>query len=126
MKDTTGSDSDTEDPESELIDKLGEDNYDIPEEDDMAPEVMAQDEQNIESFAEEANLDGRVPSLTASQILVACITLTKVRTLCPRSSVIAHLPLALSALVQDVEFPHAERLAQKHLRNHWYPTQEAA
>lgn len=69
---------DTEAAVRGLEGELEADEYDVEEEDEIAPDVAAHDAQDVDDVEAEADLDGRVPSLTASQRAHARLALTKV------------------------------------------------
>lgn len=75
-------DQEYENAQRALIDELTEDDYDLDDDlnddDALAPEVAAQDEQDLRDITREAGLSGRVPRLPRSDVRMAAIMLTKV------------------------------------------------
>lgn len=74
----TKSSKDTDAAVKGLVEELEADEYDVEEEDEIAPDVAAHDALDVDQVEEEADLDGRVPKLSVAHRAQARVALTKV------------------------------------------------
>ncbi|KAJ3519443.1 hypothetical protein NMY22_g13198 [Coprinellus aureogranulatus] len=127
-------DLDTQAALNELEDEMTEQEYQVPEPegDRLAPEVVAADASAVDEViasiqqeldeAAEADLEGRVPSLSATDASVARLALTKLRKLAIK---ISNSPLLRESLYEWCDrVKIARHLLQKDVSTRWNSTAE--